>query len=293
MKKLLVFSMFAILLTSCNDSQQEAATNAPAEILPMCKEIELETEMDRAISYSTRFDRLLIAGLMDLITSKTLAVCHEIQTASPCLQKISHTMWDKDPKDGNIPPLVGDVTIVGGGPFDRCEIPASLLPDEDFFPIGFCVTTYRAPFDILIPLYSETLKPKLIQDKRSIILDSGIVIGDIDQTISNHTPFLREFYRKHLEAMQITGGDSAYFTGDIRFRMRLNGTGRIENIWILSSSTNYPKFDRELRDSIALWLFPTYREDKEKSVVSFWLTFEKTQYPKGFVETSTMIKKWK
>lgn len=179
-------------------------------------------------------------------------------TAKP----VEEREWFMEPEDGKIPPFVGDVSVIGG-PFDKCDFPN-------------CETVYRAPFDVKRP-FSNTLQ---------VDSDAAIPRARIFPAIYSQSRFLEKLYQKHLEAMQATDGDSAYFEGTVVFKVTIGGEGSVEKVQILASNTKNPAFDREFRDPIAIWKFP---KANGKTVVSFPFKVYRTKYPKGFFEKKSTI----
>lgn len=179
-------------------------------------------------------------------------------TAKP----VEEREWFMEPEGGKIPPFVGKVSVIGG-PFDKCDFPD-------------CETVYQAPFDVKKPF------------TKLLVIDSGAALrqGKISPAIYSQSRFLEKLYQKHLEAMQATGGDSAYFEGTVVFKVTIGGEGSVEKVQILASNTKNPTFDREFRDSIATWKFP---KANGKTVVSFPFKVYRTKYPKGFFEKRSTI----
>lgn len=107
--------------------------------------------------------------------------------------------------------------------------------------------------------------------------------GVKEQAEGERGGLIRGLYRKTLEEMQAVGGDSAYFTGEIVFKQVINEKGSVERSEILSSSTNMPKFDQEVKDLVDAVKFP---KSNGKTVVTFPYRFEKTGYPRGHIDTT-------
>lgn len=154
------------------------------------------------------------------------------------------------------PPLVGDEMEA----CPQCENPASII-------------VHRAPFKFSGP-YGKL-----------IVIDSGssLTSAKINQAEGNQRGVVKNLYRRSLEEMQAVGGDSAYFTGEVMFKLEINPNGQVEKVQILSSSTDMPRFDQEILDSMKTWLFP---KAKGKTVVTFPYRFVKTNYPRGYIDTT-------
>lgn len=165
-------------------------------------------------------------------------------------QETSFFNWD------GIPPLVGNKIEA----CPQCEHPAGII-------------VHRGPFNSRVPY------GKLVE------VDSGSSLrrSQIVQAEGERGGLIRGLYRKTLEEMQAVGGDSAYFTGEIVFKQVINEKGSVERSEILSSSTNMPKFDQEVKDLVDAVKFP---KSNGKTVVTFPYRFEKTGYLRGHIDTT-------
>ena len=161
-------------------------------------------------------------------------------------------------KWNGIPPLVGD-------DLEYCR---------------FCkdrrgVLVHRAPFNFIEP------------SEEHLVIDSGSALAFNKLKLKLTDCFLcrlavEKIYRRTLEEMQAVSGDSAYFTGEIMFKLEIAPEGSVKKLQILSSSTNMPEFDQEIVNSLKFWLkFP---KAEGKTVVTFPYRFVKTKYPRGYVE---------
>ena len=109
------------------------------------------------------------------------------------------------------PPLVVDEIE----PCPQCEDPAGII-------------VHRAPFRFSVPY------------GKMVVIDSGSSLTgrEIRQAEAYQRGFVHDLYRKTLEEMQATGGDSAYFTGEIIFKLKINSKGKVASAQILYSNTN-------------------------------------------------------
>lgn len=166
------------------------------------------------------------------------------------IQETSFFNWD------GIPPLVGNKIEA----CPQCEHPAGII-------------VHQAPFNSRVP-YGKFVE-----------VDSGSSLrrDQIEQAIGERGGRVRSLYRKTLEEMQAVGGDSAYFTGEIVFKLVINEKGSVKRTEILSSSTNMPKFDQEIKDLVDAIKFP---KSNGKTVVTFPYRFMKTGYPRGHIDTT-------
>ena len=122
--------------------------------------------------------------------------------------------------------------------------------------------------------------------QKLLVIDSGASLTStkINKAELRQREFVWELYRKTLEEMQSVGGDFAYFTGKILFKLKINSDGKVTSAQIISSSTNQPKFDEEILDLMKTIDFP---KSDGKTVVSFPYRFVKTKYPRGYIDTTT------
>lgn len=123
--------------------------------------------------------------------------------------------------------------------------------------------------DALIGIFSElkSLGSMKVPSEGDIIMGDGSSrsAADIMKTIRQHTPELRHI---HNEFVKIHPG----LHGKITLKFRIAPSGDISRITILSSTTSFYKFDREIVQSTSRWKFNSVNSN-ENDIMTIPFTF--------------------
>ena len=90
-------------------------------------------------------------------------------------------------------------------------------------------------------------------------------VADIMKVVRQRTPGLRHIFNKSLK-------EKPGFQGKVTLKFTIAPSGEIINISIVSSTTGFGKFDREIKSAVSLWMFSKVNEGKTTVIISFTFT---------------------